>query len=1038
MKRTVLTTTALLFISWAVCFPIEIKGAQVTGPWAAWAGTYSGLAADSNDPASHNLFFTATLTTAGRASIKLQLGGKTSSLSGAVANDGSFSGSISRPGLAPLNVHLQLASAATDSLLGEISEGASWTADLAAYRGIYNAKTNPAPQTGKYTFYVGADEAANGTPTGHGYATMTISTSGGVAIAGVLPDGTKLTQKSQISGAGLLPFYAGLYAGHGSISGWLTLSNQPSSDLEGSVYWVKAAQKSKLYPGGFSNLAQIVGSKYQPGAPPPLFDFSAGEVSLIRGNLSAPVFNDVMVGSDNKVTDLGINKLAMSITSASGLFKGALNNPASGKRLNFSGVILQKQNAGYGYFLGSTESGDVTFNSGLNVAPDTLEDAPLPVGSLVINGTSESGFNSMFAPLTLSLTGIRFSPDVTQFHLVVNGQEVPSAQLQLDHHTISTANALVDGRNEITFSGVDLAGRPLFLSQVIWAGPNMLHVYLVNPNGSPFKGMATVTASMGDDQTIISQKQTSTGSVQFENVPSRTIFLSALSSGNQSALTGVVGDVGFTQITVLGFQPPSQIDNNDFSLGLDGWQTTSTSVEIGAHDEGIPPTMKRLALGQGLRSEKPRMPVAMPRLPGEGAGLPAPNVTDQDMILTTSGEGEQSISRTFQTQPGTSTVRVRYRFITSEVPGGYFGSQYNDYFRVTIRSQNGAGISQEANSMNGLGLGAFDYASGATDWRQVTLHVDPSGDIVEVGVAVANVADGLLDSQVVVDFIEEVKDHVLPSLSWNNTAGGINLSFEVKNGPLPEQAEIDVYWANGGGYENRMGSPLFSYTVPAGTPTGHYGPVRIDGSMLADDPNGVTHVIAVASPTSVGSLKDVKVNYGDSANASVVWPEMLDIVKDSLRAAGQSSATITSTIRSPADQARAMFNNLVHQNDTLAQIAHNVDVQKNGDGGTWHGYGAPGDAVIDEFVAQIDGMTADEVRANSTSIQAAMEQEIINQDPYKVSHHCGDPNLVCVIDIYALSFNASNGPIFVGSASPRLSRYIDERGVNKCYHFELQ
>src|ERR1041385_9189984 len=73
-----ISTTALLFISWAVCFPIEIKGAQVTGPWAAWAGTYSGLAADSNDPASHNLFFTATLTTAGRASIKLQLGGKTS------------------------------------------------------------------------------------------------------------------------------------------------------------------------------------------------------------------------------------------------------------------------------------------------------------------------------------------------------------------------------------------------------------------------------------------------------------------------------------------------------------------------------------------------------------------------------------------------------------------------------------------------------------------------------------------------------------------------------------------------------------------------------------------------------------------------------------------------------------------------------------------------------------------------------------------------------------------------------------------------
>ncbi len=955
-----------------------------------------------------------------------------------MASDGSFSGTIFRPGLAALNVHFQLDSAATDRLSGQISEGAAWTANLAAYRGVYNAKINPAPQNGKYTFYIAADAAASGAPAGHGFATMAVSTSGGVAISGVLPDGTKLTQKSQISATGVLPFYAGLYAGHGSISGWLTLSNQPSSDMEGSVYWVKTAQKSKLYPDGFSNLTQIVGSKYQPSAPQPLLDFSAGEVGLIRGNLSAPVFNDVIVSSDNKVTDLGANKLVMSVTSGTGLFKGAMNNPANGKRLSFSGVILQKQSSGYGFFLGSTESGDVTFNSGANFAPDTLEDAPLPAGSLVINGASESGFHSMFAPLSFSLTEIRFSPDVTQFHLALNGQEVSTGQLALDHHTISVVNALVDGRNEIAFSGVDLAGRPLFLSQVLWAGPNTLQVSLVNPNGTLFKGAATVTASLSDDQTIIAQKQTSTGSVQFENLPSRTIFLNALAGGNQSALTGVVGDVGFAQITILGFQPPSLIDNNDFSLGLDGWETTSTSVEISAHDEGVPPTMKSLAVGRNLRSEKPRMPVAVPRLPGEGAALPEPNVMDQDMTLTTSGEGEQLISRTFHTQPGTSTVRVRYRFITSEVPGGYFGSQYNDYFRVTIRSQNGAGISQEANSMNGLGLDAFDYASGATDWRQITLHVDPAGDVVEVGVAVANVADGLLDSQVVVDFVEEVKDHVLPSLAWNNTAGGINLSFEVKDGPLPEQAEIDVYWANGAGYENRMGSPLSIYTVPAGTPAGHYGPVRIDGSMLADDPDGVSHVVAVASPTSVGSLNDVKVNYGDSANASIVWPEMLDIVKDSLRAAGQSSATITSTIRSAADQARAMFNNLVHPNDSLAQIAHNVDVQKNGDGGTWHGYGAPGDAVIDEFVTEIDGMTAAEVRANSASIQAGMEQEIINQDPYKVSHHCGDPNLICVIDIYALSFNASNGPIFVGAASPRLSRYIDERSVNKCYHFELQ
>ena len=56
--------------------------------------------------------------------------------------------------------------------------------------------------------------------------------------------------------------------------------------------------------------------------------------------------------------------------------------------------------------------------------------------------------------------------------------------------------------------------------------------------------------------------------------------------------------------------------------------------------------------------------------------------------------------------------------------------------------------------MNGLGLGSFD-ANGATAWREVTLPTHVDGDTVQVDVAVANVADGLFDSQVMVDFVEE-------------------------------------------------------------------------------------------------------------------------------------------------------------------------------------------------------------------------------------------------------------------------------------------
>ena len=56
--------------------------------------------------------------------------------------------------------------------------------------------------------------------------------------------------------------------------------------------------------------------------------------------------------------------------------------------------------------------------------------------------------------------------------------------------------------------------------------------------------------------------------------------------------------------------------------------------------------------------------------------------------------------------------------------------------------------------MNSLGLGAFDGA-GATDWRETTLSIS-GGDTVDIDVSVANVGDAQFDSQVIVDFVEEV------------------------------------------------------------------------------------------------------------------------------------------------------------------------------------------------------------------------------------------------------------------------------------------
>jgi len=80
------------------------------------------------------------------------------------------------------------------------------------------------------------------------------------------------------------------------------------------------------------------------------------------------------------------------------------------------------------------------------------------------------------------------------------------------------------------------------------------------------------------------------------------------------------------------------------------------------------------------------------------------------------------VSYTFNA-PSSSLVRVRYRFITEEVPAQYWGSKYNDYFSVTIRSEDQEGLARKTATMNALGREAFDEFSGSTNWREHALHL---------------------------------------------------------------------------------------------------------------------------------------------------------------------------------------------------------------------------------------------------------------------------------------------------------------------------
>ena len=615
-------------------------------------------------------------------------------------------------------------------------------------------------------------------------------------------------------------------------------------------------------------------------------------------------------------------------------------------------------------------------------------------------GASPDTYVSRTGGLRFSLAGAEFDATPTDIKLTINNVAVPAGNLIIEPHLLTANVTLANGRNDVALQAYDAFGRPLYYSATLWAGSSTLQVNLVNPNGTVFTQQTNVIASLSDDPAVAAQGVTSTGSITFTNVPARTILVKAKGIGNEIGTAGVVGTQGVVTIKMAGFNPPSPIENNDLSLGTAGWDIAPGSpVSIIPHKEIIPSSLTSASF--------------------ESADAAAALV-DQDIMVGTSGLGERSVSRTFVTSQGTTAVKLRYRFITSEVPGGFFGTQFNDYFRASIRSQSGGGAVSETNAMNGLGLAAFNFATGETQWREATLQVNTAGDVIQADVAVANVGDGAFQSQVVVDFVQETKDQVQPALAWNNNLGGLTLTWEVLNEALTNDVTINVHFANGTGFNNRLGASVFSHTVPAGSGPGAGGPIHILGTGLANDPLGTTHLIAASSESMVGSIKDVRIVFGPNANAAVVSAGMTDIVKDGLRAAGASVGNITSTLRSPADQARAMFNN-IRNKGAASQFAL---------------YGPSGDAVIQVYVNETAGLTPAEILTNAAEIQAAMVAEINAQGPSNVSKHCGDPAVRSVVDVGYSSFNTTNRSLFQTSVTPRVTKILDEP-KNSCLHLEL-
>jgi hypothetical protein len=296
--------------------------------------------------------FKVTVTSAGKYSGSLQMADGTHAFTGTFGTLCQGSNVILRKNNTPLLLSFRLMSDnATNQFEGNLSDGV-WGAPMHGGKAIFNTKTNPAPYAGNYTiaipgqdnssfsagstFSVGASFSASSSfSLGNGFGSVKVDGNGNVKLAGVLADGTKISQSAPLSKGGLWPMFVPLYKGKGVAIAWISFTNQNTDDLHGQINWIKQPDvTAHYYPEGLSVSGNAVGSVF---APP----------SILALNLQVAALQSAGVGN-GRVTSL-------TVSSSTGTFTGSLLNNA-GATVKIQGALLQKPNAAYGFFLGTSES----------------------------------------------------------------------------------------------------------------------------------------------------------------------------------------------------------------------------------------------------------------------------------------------------------------------------------------------------------------------------------------------------------------------------------------------------------------------------------------------------------------------------------------------------------------------------------------------------------------------------------------------------------------------------------------------------------
>lgn len=231
-----------------------------------------------------------------------------------------------------------------------------------AYGGVYLQAKNSAWVIGRHNCALGQSVPSTDPPTGYGFTSVTLSSSGSLVWAGRLPDSTVIVGSSRMRQDGYSDFYQCINSGLGSLIAQIDMNYEESI---GSVLWFKARQSNtRNFPDGISlRTLELAGKKYlrpQLGISilgPIRVDKTISNAALLLsgGGLSDPLAYLLHLSSFHSIRLFpNSDSVTMAFNSTTGLFSGRFTQPGptgSTKRIaSYYGLWIPNIGAGVGFF----------------------------------------------------------------------------------------------------------------------------------------------------------------------------------------------------------------------------------------------------------------------------------------------------------------------------------------------------------------------------------------------------------------------------------------------------------------------------------------------------------------------------------------------------------------------------------------------------------------------------------------------------------------------------------------------------------------